>query len=45
MDYRSKNKKKFNFSQMKKHTLKSLYEVNCFLNNFCKACAIKKIIK
>lgn len=45
MDYRGKNKKKINFSQMKKNTLKSLSEVNCFLNNFSKACAIKKIIK
>ncbi len=45
MDSRGKNKKKFDFVQMKKNTLKSLNEVNCFLNSFSKACAIKKIIK
>lgn len=45
MEYRGKNKKKFNFSEKKAIALKSLKEVNCFLSNFTKACTIKKIIK
>lgn len=45
MDYRSKNKKKFNFAEKKKCALKSLKEINCFLCNLNKAYTIKKIIK
>lgn len=45
MEYRGKNKKKFNFLEKKTSAIKSLKEVNCFLSNFNKVCIIKKIIK
>lgn len=45
MDYQNKKKKNINFKERKKCAIKSLREVNCFLSNFTKIYAIKKIIK
>ena len=45
MENRHKNKKRFNFSQKKDCAIKSLYEINCFLNKLNTAYTIKKILK
>lgn len=45
MDSNKKKKKCFNFKQKKDCALKSIKEVNCFLNNLSIAFTIKKIVK
>lgn len=44
MDYSTKKRKKFDFCAKKKCAIKSLKQVNCFLNNFSKVYSIKKLI-
>lgn len=40
-----KNKKKFNFSEKKNNTIKSLSEVECFLQNLKKINKLKNLYK
>ena len=40
-----KKKIKFDFKKMKKNTIRSLNEVECFLNNFHRVCNSVKLFK